>query len=168
MVSEFKLMVSNLENQLQEKDVEIMNLNIKVRKLNVDIGSLNKKIGEIENENLQKSETIESQITQLNKAFFAYGSTKEFLDKGVVEKSGGVLGIGRTLTLKKEINRDYFTEIDIREFDILPLMVKKAKVVSVHPANSFNISGDKRADTLFINNQTEFWKASKYLVIITD
>ena len=93
MVSEFKLMVSNLENQLQEKDVEIMNLNIKVRKLNVDISSLNKKIGEIEDENLQKSETIESQITQLNKAFFACGSTKEFLDKGVVEKSGGVLGI---------------------------------------------------------------------------
>ena len=168
MVSEFKLMVSNLEMQVQEKDVEIMSLNDKVSKLNVDISSLNQKIGEIETESLQKSETIKSQTAQLNKAFFAFGSIKEFKEKGVIEKSGGLLGIGRTPALKKDFNRDYFTEIDIREFDILPLMVKKAKVVSVHPASSYHISGEKRADTLFIDDQVEFWKASKYLVIITD
>jgi hypothetical protein len=48
-------------------------------------------------------------------------------------------------------------------------MVKKAEIISVHPAGSFHISGGKRtADTLYIDNKAEFWKASKYLVILTN
>lgn len=47
-------------------------------------------------------------------------------------------------------------------------MVKKARVVSVHPSESFHITGDKRADTLFVDNAQEFWKASKYLLIVLD
>ncbi len=77
-----------------------------------------------------------------------------------------MLGIGKTPLIKKDFNRSYFTEIDIRNLDYIPLMVKKAKLVSVHPADSYHISGAKGADTLFIEDSAEFWKASKYLVII--
>lgn len=168
MISEFKLMVGNLEKQVHEKDVEILNLNEKVSKLNVDISSLNQKIGELAIESQRKSETIESQTSLLNKAFFAFGSVKELKDNGVIKKSGGLLGIGRTPALMKDFNRDYFTEIDIRKFKFLPLLVKKAKIVSVHPASSYHITGEKKADTLFIDDRAEFWKTSKYLIIITD
>jgi hypothetical protein len=70
--------------------------------------------------------------------------------------------------MKKDFNRDYFTEIDIRNFDYLRLMAKKAKLITVHPADSYHFTGKKLSDTLFIDNTAEFWKVSKYLVVLTD
>jgi hypothetical protein len=70
--------------------------------------------------------------------------------------------------MKKDFNREYFSQVDIRSFTVLPLMVKKARVISVHPATSYHITGVKTADTLFIDDSSEFWKASKYLLLVVD
>lgn len=163
-----ELMVSNMEAQAQEQNIQISNLTEEVKKLNVDISQLNQRIKTVETESEQKSQTIESQTVSLNKAYYAFGTIKELKDNGVIEKNGGLIGLGKTAVIKKDFNKDYFTEIDIRNFDYLRLMVKKAKLVSVHQAGSFHFSSEKRADTLFIDNPAEFWKASKYLVIVTD
>jgi outer membrane murein-binding lipoprotein Lpp len=168
VVSELKLMVSNLEEQVRVKDNEILRLNDEVNKLTANVRSLNEKVDNLSMESRQKSETIATQTTQLNKAYYVYGTLKELKDNGVIEKSGGVLGLGKTPAIRKDFNKDYFTEIDIRKFGNLPLMVKKARVVSVHPAGSFHVTGEKTSDTLFIDDKAEFWQASKYLVVITD
>ena len=165
-IAELQQMVENMEKRVQEKDAEIASLSDQVQKLNVDISSLNQRITAAEEQNQQKSETIENQTMELNTAYYAYGTTRELKDNGVIEKTGGFLGIGRTPEIKDDFNRDYFTKVDIRNFNYLPLMVKKAKVVSVHPAGSFHISGEGTADTLFIDNKAEFWKVSKYLVVL--
>lgn len=167
-ITQLQQMVDNLERQVNQKDVEITALNEKVAKLNSNINVLNKKIDEIESESAEKTEVIQSQENTLNTAFYAYGSSKELKENSVIEKEGGFIGIGKTSVVPKSFNRDYFTQIDIRAFDYLPLMVKKAKVISVHPADSYHISGNKTADTLFIDNKEQFWKASKYLVIETN
>ena len=167
-MKELQLMVDNLEVQTQEKDGEIILLKEDVRKLNVDISSLNEKIVTVETQSQQKTQTIETQTIAMNKAYYAFGTTKELKDNGIIEKSGGVIGMGKTPIMKKDFNRDYFTEIDIRNFDYLRLMAKKAKLITVHPADSYHFTGKKTSDTLFIDNSAEFWKASKYLVILTD
>lgn len=167
MVTEFEKMVSSLENQIEQKDAEILALNEEIQKLNFDISTLNQRIEMMEDESQQKTEQIETQTLQLNEAYYVYGSTRELKENGVIERTGGLLGIGRNSDVKEDFNREYFTKIDIREFEYLPLLVKKAEVISVHPAGSFHISGENSADTLFIDNKEEFWKASKYLVIET-
>jgi len=167
-IAGLELMVKNLEVQSSEKDVVIADLTNDVKKLNVDIKQLNEKIQVVETEIQQKTETIESQSTQLNKAYYAFGTLKELKDNGIIEKSGGLIGIGKTPVMKEDFNRDYFTEIDIRDFDYLRLMAKKAKLITVHPAESFHFTGKKLGDTLFIDNSAEFWKVSKYLVVLTD
>lgn len=167
MLTELEKMVNNIEKQVDEKDTEILALNKKVEKLHVNINTLNKKITVVETESLEKSNTIEIQTLKLNKAYYAIGNVKELKEVGLVESSGGVLGLGKTSTIKDDFNQEYFTEIDIREFNFIPLMVKKAEVVSVHPEGSFHISGINAADTLFIDNKSDFWKAAKYLVILT-
>lgn len=168
MVTEFERMVANLNNQVVEKDAEIVVLNNDLKKLQLNLESVSQELVTVSKESQQKTQTIETQTVELNKAYFAMGTVKELDENGVLDKSGGVLGMGRTLKLKKDFNRDYFTEIDIRNLKYLPLNVKKAKIVSVHPASSYHITGQKRADTLFVDNYQEFWKASKYLVIALD
>ncbi len=39
---------------------------------------------------------------------------------------------------------------------------------TTHPADSFKIEGDDKADKLIITDAGEFWSASKYLVIIVE
>ncbi|MDX1285851.1 MAG: hypothetical protein R3182_12600, partial [Draconibacterium sp.] len=158
---------NEIKKQVNEKDAEIAILTQEVRKLNVDISSLNRKIVEIETESQQKTNTIELQTVELNTAYYAYGTIKELKEAGVIRKMGGLLGIGKTAIIKEDFNREYFTEIDIRDMANVPLMVKKAEVISVHPAGSYHISGENAADTLFIDNAEEFWKVSRYLVIVT-
>jgi hypothetical protein len=167
-IRELQLMVDNLEVQNQEKDAEIVVLKEDVRKLNIDISSLNEKIAAVETESQQKSQTIDAQTTAMNKAYYAFGTVKELRENGILEKSGGFIGIGRTPVIKEDFNRDYFTEIDIRNFDYLRLMAKKARMVSVHPEGSYHFTGEKSADTLFVDIPSEFWKVSKYLVVVTD
>jgi len=167
-IKELQLMVDNLEAQTMEKDGEIIMLKEDVRKLNVDISSLNEKIVVVETANKQKTQTIETQTIAMNKAYYVFGTAKELKDNGIIEKSGGVIGMGKTPVMKKDFNRDYFTEIDIRNFDYLRLMAKKAKLITVHPADSYHFTGKKLSDTLFIDNTAEFWKVSKYLVVLTD
>ena len=168
MVKELERMVGNLERQVLNKDAEIFALSQQVQRLNTNISVLNQRIFEVESESQRKTETIQIQTVQLNKAYFAFGNNKELKNNEVIEKTGGLLGIGRTALIKENFNREYFTEIDIRDVDFIPLMVKKAEIISVHPAGSFYISGKKTADTLYIENKAEFWRVSKYLVILTN
>lgn len=168
MVAEFERMITNLNSQIEMKDAEIVRLTEDIQKLNINVTELSSQVEQVTQEVREKEQTIETQTVELNKAFYALGTVRELADNEVLDKSGGVLGIGRTLKMKKDFNRDYFSEVDIRQFRVLPLMVKKAKLVTVHPVGSFHITGEKRADTLFVDNPQEFWKASKYLLIAVD
>jgi len=167
-IAGLELLVKNLEAQANEQDIVIADLTAEVKKLNVDITQLNQRIQVVETENQQKTVTIDTQTEALNKAYYAFGTLKELKDNDIIEKSGGVIGLGKTPVMKKDFNKDYFTEIDIRNFDYLRLMAKKAKLITVHPEGSFHFTGKKLSDTLFIDNTSEFWKVSKYLVILTD
>ncbi len=167
-IAGLELLVKNLEAQANEQDIVIADLTEEVKKLKVDIVQLNQRILAVETVSQQKSQIIDSQMESLNKAYYAFGTMKELKDNGIIEKSGGVIGIGKTAVMKKDFNRDYFTEIDIRNFDFLRLMAKKAELITVHPEGSFHFTGKKQGDTLFIDNTYDFWKASKYLVVLTD
>jgi len=165
VVSEMEQMVSNLEKQIEEKNTEIARLTLDVQNLSKDVVQLNEKISVIESENEEKSNKIEMQVRELNQVFYVIGSRQELKDNGVIERTGGFLGIGKSSGIKKDFNKDVFSGVDLRELDLLPLNVKKAELLSVHPAGSFHISGEKTADTLFIDNKTQFWSVSKYLVV---
>ena len=168
MVSEFERMVANLNTQVEQKNIEIAQLTQNVESLNLDVSMLSQQMQEVTRTVEEKTRIIEDQTVAMNKVYYAMGTVRELTDNNVLEKSGGVLGVGRTLKIRKDFNRDYFTTADMRGFTFLPLMAKKAKIISVHPSESFTISGEKTADTLYINNPQEFWKASKYLLIVID
>ena len=166
LVAELEQMANSLQRQVEEKDAEIGRLSRNVESLTRDISQLNEKIAVIETENQQKTSTIEMQTLEMNKAYYVVGSSKELKNNGIIDKTGGFLGIGKTSTMREDFSKDAFTEVDKRKLEIIPLNVKKAQVVSVHPAGSFHISGEKAADTLYIDNKAEFWSVSKYLVVI--
>ncbi len=171
-IAELENMISLLNKQMVEKDGEIARLNQELENLHINVAGLNQKIETITAESektiKEKSKTIEEQTNAMNTAYYAFGTKKELAEKNVIEKEGGVLGMGKTVKMRKDFNRDYFMKIDIREFTQLPLNAKKAKIVSTHPADSYHLTGVKTVESLVIDKPEEFWKASKYLLIVVE
>lgn len=168
VIAEFETMVANLTLQVEEKDAEIAQLRNDIYRLQGDIELLNREIEQVKDESAQKSETIQEQVTELNKAYYTFGTVKELKENGVIDREGGFLGLGRATSIKEDLNSDYFTEIDIREFKSLQLLAKKATIVSVHPEGSYHITGENTAETFFIDDYQKFWEVSKYLVIVVN
>ena len=60
-----------------------------------------------------------------------------------------------------------FINIDIRETTAIPVNSKKAKLLSVHPADSYTLeAGEDGILVLKITDVTAFWKQTKYLVVM--
>lgn len=171
-IAELENMIALLNKSVEEKDGEIAELNQELEKLHINVADLNQKIQTITSESektiKEKTQVINDQTIAMNTAFYAFGTKKELADNNVIEKEGGVLGMGKTIVLKKDFNRDYFQKVDIREFSQLPLNAKKAKVVTNHAADSYHLTGEKTVEALVVDKPTEFWKASKFLVIVVE
>lgn len=167
-IVELEKMIDFMTRQIEEKDGEIVQLKDQLAKMNIKVEELSGKVENLASESAAKSQVIDEKTTALNTAFYAIGTKKELTDNKVITREGGFIGIGKTSSLAKDFNTDYFTKVDIRKLEFVALNVKKAKVITTHPAGSFHISGQKTADTLFITDHSKFWSASKYLVIQVD
>jgi hypothetical protein len=139
------------------------------------VADLNNKMDEMQvaNEVLVSEKTLLEELTKqmekdMNTAYFTYGTYKELNEKGIVEKKGGFLGLGKKEELATAFvkNRSYFTELDIREIKTIPLHGTKAKIMSIHPEGSYVLKeGDNGYSTLDITDPTQFWSVSKFLVV---
>lgn len=173
-IVELEKMIEMLNKQVGDKDAEVAALKQELESLHVNVAGLNQKIETITKESEQaikeKNEVIDTKTTELNTAFYGFGTKKELEAKNVIEKEGGVLGMGKTLKLKKDFNREFFMKIDIREFNQLPLNTKKAKLVTYHPDGSYHMvmTDKKTVESIVIDKPEEFWKASKYMLIVVE
>jgi hypothetical protein len=132
---------------------------------------LNSKVGVLTEASMAQRKLIENQTDVINTAYYTIGTYKELKAAGIVNKEGGFIGIGRTETITNDFNKEYFTQIDIRETTTIPIEGgrKKVELLSNHSSNSFVYKQDGESIVaISISNSGEFWKNSKYLVILLD
>lgn len=161
-VEELEKMIANLEMQLQQKDAEIADLKSKLEQMNIEIN-------ELMLANQVKTAEIDEKTAKLNTAYYAYGTTKELKRQGVITKEGGFIGLGKSESMMKDFNKNYFTKIDITQTTTIPLAAKKAKLLTSHPSDSYKFDGPEgKVEKLVITNPEAFWGTSKYLVVIIE
>lgn len=167
--TELQTMIDNMSRQIEEKDAEIVTLNSKVEKLEINIASLGIKVDSLSRVGEEKSATIKKHVDAMNVAYYCFGTLDELVANNIVEKSGGFLGLGRSVKMKEDFNQDYFMKVDIRDFKEILLMSKKAELITTHPNGSYRFTNaDDKVEYLYIDKPDEFWKASKYLVVLVD
>ncbi|MCT4562216.1 MAG: hypothetical protein N4A41_12665 [Crocinitomicaceae bacterium] len=171
--------VGQLQNQLKEKGVNISELSKLIASLQEDIKARDGEIAVLQDQLAQKDIAyaqlfdayqvkefdLDAAIYDLNKAYYVYGSEKELVDNGVLEKKNGFLGIGKKVSMNKDLNDQYFTEIDLRNKKEINIIGSKPKIISVHPLDSYSLQMSGGSNKLVIKNPSEFWKVSKYLVV---
>jgi hypothetical protein len=147
--------IDSLKTYLVEKDFELAQLNTKLADTEADVA--------------QKQTTINNQTAELHKGYLASGTYKELKEKGLINKEGGFLWLGRTTSLRENAASKSFTEIDITQTTSIPVNSKKVELITEHPDNSYEFVKDENdlIASINIKDPNEFWRISKYAVIET-
>lgn len=162
---ELKKVIANMLRQLDEKDQQLQQLraeldakNIHIAELDETISNLNNNVTELKSESDEKSQIINNQETQLNTAWYVFGKRPELKDQRIL--------MGDKV-LQQNFNKNYFTKIDIRVTREIKLYSKSARLLTSHPAGSYELTRDNnKMYTLAITNPQLFWSTSKYLVVV--
>lgn len=160
-----KKTIENLVAELEEKDNQLQQLraeldakNIHIAELDQTISGLNDNVTNLQTESSQKSATIQAQDKQLNTAWFVFGTKKELKEQRIIDGDR---------VLESNFNKSYFTKIDIRVEKEIKLYSKYAKILTMHPSDSYTLEKDANKQyVLRITNPQIFWSTNKYLVIL--
>jgi chromosome segregation ATPase len=167
-IKAFEETIAKLTKEIEKRNREINTLKDELIAMNIQIETLTVQAENLVAESEEKDEIIEQQTDELNSAYYVFGSEKELKENQIITKEGGFIGLGKIEKLKDNFNKDYFTKIDIREKTTIGLYCKKAKVITTHPSDSYKLTGEEAIDAIEIIDPDEFWKASKYLVVVVD
>jgi archaellum component FlaC len=168
--------VAQLKKTVREKEMQISQLRTTISVLEGEKDSLTITLASRDTELLGKNieltsrqRTIEEKEANLTTAYFMIGNRKQLVDEGVIKKEGGVLGVGRTLTLADHLNPGNFRKINIKNVREIELGdTKKRNVVSSHPADSYFFANSNGKVYLTISDYQKFWSVSKFLVVEID
>ena len=189
LISDSKKKIAALNRKLKNSGIQLAELQKKVDAMNeiVDnqeqniamlkdslstrdykLAELNEKMSQMEmNMNMQEAK-IDSQRVNLHTAYYTSGSYKELKEKGVLTKEGGFLGLGQNTTLSSDVSPSDFTQIDMTKTDTIPVHSRKVELITEHPQGSYKlVENNGEISYLAIQNPSEFWKLSKYMVIET-
>jgi chromosome segregation ATPase len=174
-IDELEKMVAHLTKQLEEKDMEIESLRRQLEQLNIQVTMLTRNVQDLKTENAEQEGVIKDQAgvikettDELNTAYYVIGTKKSLKENNILTSEGGFIGIGKNKKLSEDFNTELFTKIDIRQTTQIMAPGKKAQIVTTHSTSSYKISGEGDSRVIEILDKNEFWKASKYLVIVTD
>ena len=150
--------------RIEELQAELASKNIRIQELDAAVSGLSADKEVLTAENEAKAQTVAEQDKALNTAWFVFGTKKELKDQRILT-SGGLFKKGQVME-DANINKDYFTQIDIRTTKEIKLYSKDADILTTHPAGSYALEADSKGQlTLKITNPQNFWSVSKYLVI---
>ncbi|HMC97821.1 MAG TPA: hypothetical protein VKG92_09215 [Flavobacteriales bacterium] len=160
--------LKELDAMLASRDSSITSMKDQLLAKDFRITQVNDQLTAIELEIAKREAIILQQETEINKAYVVMGTYKELEQKGVLTKEGGLVGIGKHVTLRDDARAAQFREVDLRELHKVPLEVKadKAVLVTEHPKGSYRIVEENDGLAyLEINDPAEFWRLSKYMVV---
>lgn len=163
--------ITKLEERSAAQEQQIAELLTELENNKVVIKGLNKNVSELTASNQQKDDYIAQQMADANRAWFIVGTYSDLKDAGIVNKTGGFIGIGRRQGTMADMPTELFTEIDRTKVTTITVNQKRAQVISKHPENSYELVADEEESNvtayLRILNPTLFWKYTDYLVIST-
>lgn len=162
--------VMMLNEDLALKTQELADLNTRLESMNAQIAQLQTSVEILNEENMTQSKNLSDKTTALHTAFYVVGKSKELQTSKIIDKEGGLLGIGRTPKLNQNIDNSKFTQIDYTKMNTIPINDDNVKIVTTHPSDSYKLDKDSNdkdmIKNLIVIDPEKFWSASKYLVIV--
>lgn len=162
--------LNKLKASMEEKERILAELEGRLGKTNEELASeklqSQAEIAKRESQIKEKQNIIETQSVDLNQIFYIAGTRKELIAAGVVDRKGGVLGIGRVTTVANRIVTEKFTSVNLLDSQqiVLKPSAKGYAVLSNHIAASYTLTKDGENWILRITDPESFRK-QKFLVL---
>ena len=148
--------LNEITKQLAEKNQQLA---VKTE----EVANLTENVEALDKANKSQQMTINEQDMAIHQGHYLIGNRKELKEAEVISRQG----IFCPPIVSSQAQKANFTDLDIREMKVIPLNSKKAKLLSVHPADSYTLeTGEDGNMTLKINDENNFWKQTKYLVVM--
>lgn len=165
-LKESGLRIVELENLIERlmKEIDVKDQEISL--LQEELNSVNAEYSKLFDAYIEQTIIVDELKGQINTGYYTYGSYKELSENKVVEKKDGFIGIGRKTSLVDNFNEDYFIKIDVFKKKEIFIEGLKVKFITDHASSSYSLVKDGNNTKISISNPQEFWKVSKYLVVI--
>ena len=113
-----------------------------------------------------KQSVIEEKDKDINTMYYVVGTRKELIDRKIVDRRGGLLGIGRVTTMTDQINLKEFTKFNLLESTEItfPATRKGYSILSSQNAASYRVDKDGDFYVLKVTDPGLF-RNQKYIVI---
>ena len=157
--------VKNLKAELAAKEEQIAALqaeleakNIRIQQLNTEVANLTNDKNALTAKNAANEQVIANQDKAMHTAWYVIAKKKSLKAQNILKK-GDVME-------SANVNKDGFTEIDIRKVVEIPVGAKKATLLSAHPEGSYELVADAEGmQVLKVLDPQTFWSVTRYLVI---
>jgi len=147
--------ITELKTSLSARDAQIASLQ-------TDVQSLTENVETLATQTTEQAAKIKEQDKELNTAYYMFGTSKELKEAKVV--TGGFLA--STKILNEGVEKSKFVRIDIRDTQNIPVYDKKAKLLSDHPKDSYELEKDSSGKIIVkITDYKKFWSLTKFLVV---
>lgn len=163
--------IDQLNKRVEDQEKQISDLMSELAISKSTIQQLSDNVTELTASNQEKDEYIAYQTEEANKAYYIVGTYSELKEMGIVNKSGGFIGIGKKQQASENMDVSHFQTIDRTKVTTITVNQRKAQVISKHPEGSYELVMDendsKTVAYLSIKDVNAFWRFTKYLVIST-
>ncbi len=163
--------VKNLKAELAAKEEQIAALqaeleakNIRIQQLDTEVANLTNDKNALTAKNAANEQVIANQDKAMHTAWYVIAKKKSLKEQNVLTNTG-LFKKGDVME-SANVNKDGFTEIDIRKVVEIPVGAKKATILSAHPEGSYELVADAESmQVLKVLDPQTFWSVTRYLVI---
>ena len=156
-------LVAHLTDEIAQKDEEIADLQAKLGRANDSLRMVTSHF----NDSLTVIKKQRAQMVEMNTVYYITGTMKELQDKGVIDKQGGFIGLGRVAELNPSVNNNMSVKANLVNLKGISLNGKFRRFITTHPDKAYQLITNSKNDSLIINMPSTFWSESKYLVVAT-
>lgn len=163
-IETMKKQLASQQSTIDDLTRQLAEAHIVINTLNTRVDSLNTVNTEVREEKARAQEETVRVTNELNTCYYAIGNKKELKNNRIIETGF----LKKTKIMEGDFEKSYFTKADKRTLSTLPLHSKKAKVLSKHPKDTYQLVDDGNVKTLRITDPARFWELSNYLIVQID
>lgn len=168
-IAEFENIVAGLSDEIEQRNIEISAMRDNIHQMIISNEALAATIEQLEEDRTEKQQVIEEKTELLNTAYYVFGTRQELRDQEIIDRKGGLLGLGRTTVVKSNLSKDHFNKLDISQIEQVYIPGKNPSLLSLHPADSYVVeTNEEGTSMIFIEKPVEFWSNTRYLIVSID
>lgn len=156
--------ISDLNTQLTGKEAEVTAIQTRLSLTSDSVKTITGQFNDSLAVIAKQRGDLFNMTVEKNTVYYVVGTNKQLEKSGVIDKTGGFIGMGRTKEINPNIDNSLFVKADKTVLTAIPLNGKFKGMITQHGGGTYRISGMGKADTLLILDPV-FWNDSKYAVI---